>query len=190
MTMPAPPLPPLPRAARAGAVRAGVVAGALLGVGLSLMNLAVLVSAVLLSLGLGVGILTIMWGPADDIPVEELVSGVAVPLVVAGLVGLVLLVLGVVASVLLLRRRVPRAGGVAAAACALTTVGTVVVGLVTTTAAWPALQVLGGASNVPWAIALAVVLGLAGALVGAVVHPWVARRMRARWLGVEGAAPR
>lgn len=188
MTMPVPPRPPLPRATRSAALLAGAVAGAALGVGTSLVNLAVLVGGVLLTLGFGVGILTIMWGAADEIPVEELASGVLLPLAIVGVVGVVLQVAGVVASALLLRGRVPSPARVVAASTALTVTGTAALGLVSTAAIWPALPILGGASGTPWAIGLAVLLGLAGIVVGALVHWWMVAVMRARWVAA-GAAP-
>ncbi|QCR20337.1 hypothetical protein [Agrococcus sp. SGAir0287] len=177
--------PPLPCAVRVEALRAGAFAGALLGVGLSLVNLAALVALVVLPLGLHTG-LPVLPAPADGVPPSELAEAALPRLRTAAGVGAILLAIGVLVSAWMLSRHVPSPAPVVAAACVLTLLGVAATGIVTTAAVWPTLPILTGIGGMRWAIVLACALGLDGALVGALVHAWVVRRMRARRLRDDG----
>lgn len=180
MTVLREPRPRLPRSVLLAALLAGAVGGAMLGVGLSLSNLVVVALAVATLVGAGTGLLSIMWGPPGDVLDDEALVELAVPLATAGGAGAVVGAASFVVLWLLLRRRVPAPGAVVGLSSATVAVAMLVLGTVTTAAFVPALTLIGGPTAVPQAVTLAVLLGLAGAPLGALATWWMTWLLRAR----------
>lgn len=188
MTLLREPRPRLPRPVLLAALLAGAVGGAMLGVGLSLVNLVLVALAVATLVGAGAGLLSIMWGPPGDVLDDEALVELAVPLATAGGAGAVVGAASFVALWLLLGGRVPRAGAVVGLSAAVVAAAMLVLGTVTTAAFVPALTLLGGPPAVPQAMTLAVLLGLAGAPLGALATWWMTWLLRSRRIAAQSAA--